>query len=333
MSHASRPPAPPPAPPQEADPGTDEAAPRLIEISLPVEGELVEPVWELFERHGGGAVLETRIRGPREGEPSAPPKTWVKTYLPADDLEARARIEVGLWHLGQILPLPEAELRLLADANWAEAWKAHYEPQRIGPFLVLPSWHDEEAVEGSGEEASPEDAGIPIRLDPGMAFGTGQHPSTRLCLELLGELLRPGQHVLDVGTGSGILAIGAARLGAASVTAVDIDPRAARTAAENARVNGVEILAAAGSLEPTPPERPFDLVLANILAPTIRALAPALAAHTRPGGRLVASGVLEEQAADVARALQAEGFAAPALHRDGDWVALVAARGEAPASG
>lgn len=294
----------------------DESGSRLLEISLPVEGELVEPLWELFEQHGGGAVMETRVQGPREGEPSAKPRTWLKTYIPADDLEARTRIEVGLWHLGQILPLPEAEIRPLAEANWAEAWKAHYTPQRIGRFLVLPSWE---------EEKSDPDA-IVIRLDPGMAFGTGQHPTTRLCLEALGDRMEAGDRVLDVGTGSGILAIGAALLGAGHVRGVDIDPRAAETAAANAEENGVEIEAVAGSLPPTTREAPYDLVLANILAPTIRVLASALAAQTRPGGTLIASGILEDQADEVSSSLETAGFGPSELRRDGDWTALITVR-------
>lgn len=298
-----------------ADSETDGA---LIEISLPIAGELVEPVWELFERHGGGAVLETRMRGPTDGHAGVP-ETWLRTYLPAHDVEARLRIELGLWHLGQIMALPEATIRPLAEANWAEAWKAHYTPQRVGPFLVTPTWLEPEA----GDHA------VVLLLDPGMAFGTGQHPTTRLCLAALEGRVDATTRVLDVGTGSGILAIGAALLGAPAPTALDIDPKAVETAVANAGVNGVAIVGHAGTL----PEllaydagEPFDLVLANLLAGIVTGLAGDLAAATAPGGTLIASGILDEQAEGVSTALALAGFAPPEMLVDGDWVALIAVR-------
>jgi ribosomal protein L11 methyltransferase len=296
-----------------------------VEISLPVDGELAEAVCELFERYGGGAVVELRVRAaPEDGHDLAVPETRVRTYLPADDVEARARLEVGLWHLGQIHPLPEAEVRRLTEANWAEAWKAHYTPQHIGDhFLVVPSWLADEAA------AAPED--VVLYLDPGTAFGTGLHPTTRLCLAALEELVRPGDAVLDLGTGSGILAIGAARLGAARVVAVDLDPKAAAVAADNAERNGVAIETRAGELADTPPGR-FDVVVANILAGPIVALAPALVERLRrPGGRLVVSGILAEQAGDVAAALAAAGAEGLETRHSGDWVAIVAGPAEGAA--
>jgi ribosomal protein L11 methyltransferase len=250
----------------------------------------------------------------------------VRTYLPADDVEARVKLEVGLWHLGQIHPLPEAEVRRLSEANWAEAWKAHYTPQRIGKrFLVVPSWLADEAAAG------PED--VVLYLDPGTAFGTGLHPTTRLCLAALEELVRPGDEVLDLGTGSGILAIGAGRLGAGRVVAVDLDPKAAAVAADNAERNGVAIETLAGELADTPPGR-FDLVVANILAGPIVTLAPALVERLRrPGGRLVVSGILAEQADDVAAALAAAGAEELETRHSGDWVAIVAGPAEDGAAG
>lgn len=327
----------------------------LIEIAVPVGGELVEPVFELFERHGGGAVIETVVRGAESGYDHPRPQTWVRTYLPAGDAEARLRVEVGLWHLGQIYPLPEAIVRELAEANWAEAWKAHYTPQPVGPFLVVPSWIDDAAALASPSAAGGPSSPLIIRLDPGMAFGTGQHPTTRLCLLALARHVRPGDRVLDVGIGSGILAIGAGLVGAGQLVGVDIDPRAAATAAANAAANGVAVDARAGSLDalgarggssarhgasggaessagavPSPDDAaalaPFDIVVGNLLAPTVIALADGLAAWTRPGGLLIASGVLAEQADDVGAALVAAGFDPPAVEVDGDWVALVCAR-------
>jgi len=298
--------------------GEEQPSGALIEISLPIAGELVEPVWELFERHGGGAVLETRVRGPLDGHAGAP-ETWLRTYLPVGDAEARLRIELGLWHLGQIMALPEATIRTLAEANWAEAWKAHYVAQRVGPFLVTPTWLE-----------PPQDEGLVVlRLDPGMAFGTGQHPTTRLCLAALEGRAGPATRVLDVGTGSGILAIGAALLGAQRPVALDIDPRAVETALANAAVSGVAIDGRATTLPELLAEGscgPFDLVLANLLAGIVTGLADDLANATRPGGTLIASGILDEQAAAVAEALTAAGFAQPEVRIEGDWVALIAMR-------
>jgi ribosomal protein L11 methyltransferase len=307
----------------------------LIEISVPATDELVEPLFELFSRHGAGAAIETRLRDATSGAPDAP-ETWVRTWVAADDADARSAIETGLWHLGRILPIPEATTRELAEANWAEAWKEHWTAQPVGSFLVAPTWLDVPEAEGASLDAAVStaettpDAPSPrhvLRLDPGTAFGTGQHPTTRLCLIAVEEALaaQPGARVLDVGTGSGILAIGAGLLGARELVGVDIDPRAAVTAAENAAANGVQLDARPGSIEAIQ-DPPFDLVVANILAHVIRELAPGLAALTRPGGRLIASGILDEQAQETAAALQAAGFGKPELRQDGDWVALIAER-------
>ncbi len=287
----------------------------LIEISVPAEGELVEPLYELFVRHGAGAAIETRLRDDVSGAPDAP-ETWVRTWIAADDADARTAIETGLWHLGRILPLPEATVRELAEANWAEAWKAHWTAQPVGPFLITPTWLDPESTDPDR---------LPLRLDPGTAFGTGQHPTTRLCLEAVAEAVAeaPNARVLDVGTGSGILAIGARLLGAREVLGVDIDPRAAETAAANAAANGVPFPTRAGSLDVVETEPPFDIVLANLLAPIVIELAPGMAARTRTGGLLIASGVLDTQVDEVTAALRTAGFGEAEVRSDGDWVAIL----------
>ncbi len=359
----------------------------LVEISVAVDGEAAEAICELFERHGGGAVVELRVAagaGDDAGDRPASPvagedaagasdtldtsgdrgiagvtETWVRTYLPVDDVEARRQVEVGLWYLGRIYPVPEPLVRELAEANWAEAWKAHFAPLTIGRRCwVVPAWIDPAALDLPAEAAV-------IRLDPGMAFGTGLHPTTQLCLEALEGAVRPGAAVLDVGTGSGILAIGAARLGARRVVGVDIDPKAVEIAAENAALNDVVVDLRAGSIEtveadadviaavepgtrstqaiepatsgPTAPgpgvdDPPrsrlpgFDVVVANILAATIIELAGSLAARVRPGGVLIASGILAEQAEAVGAALAAAGLDLAHTAAQGDWVALTARR-------
>jgi len=362
----------------------------MLEVSVEVDGEAAEAVCELFERYGGGAVVEVQVRDTASGRSLPERRHRVLTYLPVDDVEARFKVEVGLWHLSLLHPIPEASIRSLAEANWAEAWKAHYRPLRIpatlglsgpdgdgaaagattaagadpdvagvdsGPdpaaegriaarpaavvgFVILPSWLSPESMEpppGADE--------VLIRLDPGMAFGTGLHPSTQLCLAALARRLRPGDDVLDLGTGSGILAIGARLLGAGRVLGVDIDPKAVEVAGANAAMNGCRLELLSGELAPEGLKPiapgglraaagadaatiggPFRLLLANILAPTLIVLAPTLEAHLAPEGLMVLSGILAEQAADVTAAYERQGLRLLEEAQEGDWVALTLGR-------
>jgi ribosomal protein L11 methyltransferase len=203
--------------------------------------------------------------------------------------------------------------RPLREEDWATAWKAFYKPFRVGRRLVVrPSWEP--------YAAAPDDC--VLELDPGMAFGTGEHPTTRLCLEALEERVRPGDRVLDWGTGSGILAIAAVKLGATWVDARDHDPVAVAAARENARRNEVadRVLVERGDL---PGAAPYDGVVANILAGPILAAAPRLRRLTRPGGWLIASGLTDARVAAVARALQDAGFSPPLTRAAGEWRALI----------
>ncbi len=310
-----------------------------LEISIEADGEAAEAVAGLFGRIGrGGAVIEQPVDCFEQELAALPPPDTVivKTYLPLDDTadELRRRLEEGLWHLGQIYPLPEPVIRPLQEEDWAEAWKRQYHVQRIGQHTVLvPAW----------EEYTPLPGEVTIRLEPGMAFGTGLHPTTRLCLQALETCLAPGNTVLDVGTGSGVLAIAAAKQGARAVLALDADPVAVAVAGENVARNGVEkiVTVQQGSLpggEDVPvhfvTEQPlrllesgrFDLVLVNILAPVIVSMAPALAARLAPGGWIIAAGLIENQEADVAQALQAQGLRLSGRAQEKDWVLLVARR-------
>jgi ribosomal protein L11 methyltransferase len=251
---------------------------NLVEISVSgLDDEAVQAVTHLFDRWGrGGAVVEQTV-----GDAAGP---LVKTYLLAEDDEALRQVEIGLALLRQARGLPEPRVVFLAETDWAEAWKAGYGVLRIGRRLVVrPTWRDDYAPR-------PDD--LLIELDPGMAFGSGLHPTTRLCLEVLEDALRPGQVVLDVGTGSGILSIAAARLGAARVVALDTDPLAVQIARENVALNRVEdvVQVEVGTVQISNLQSPIsDLVVANILAETIIELAPALAAHLLPESRAPAS--------------------------------------------
>jgi ribosomal protein L11 methyltransferase len=209
----------------------------------------------------------------------------------------------------------ELTIRFVEEEDWAEAWKAFYRPLRIGRTLVIkPSWETFMAADGDRV----------IELDPGMAFGTGAHPTTQLCLALLEERVSPGDRVLDLGCGSGILALAAARLGARDVLALDVDPVAVAAARENARANGLSDLVrvAEGSVE-TAGGAPCDLVVANILADVIIDLARDLSRLVRNDGLLIASGIIADRAADVIASLVALGFRVEEERAQGDWRALV----------
>ena len=283
-----------------------------LEASVQADGEAAEAVSEVFNRYYG-AVLSTDF----DDELSDTPVVTVKTYLPLDEegLRTRQRIEEALWHLSQIYPLPAPEFRELAEEDWANAWKKHYHVVRIGQRIVIkPPWQE--------HKRQPDE--VVIELDPGMAFGTGLHPTTRMCLQAVEEHLKPGDRVLDLGTGSGILAIAAAKLGAGSVLALDNDPLAVRTALANAKSNEVQnvVTAELGSLDKAAGE--FDLVLVNILARVIIELADqGLVDRVRPTGLIILAGIVVEQEAEVMAALREHGMEVVERRQEKDWVALV----------
>jgi ribosomal protein L11 methyltransferase len=312
-----------------------------LEFSVTTDGEAAEAVVELFNRYGRGqAVVETPVDCFEYElfQASAPVTVVVKTYLPLDGAaaEAQRRLEEGLWHLKQIYPIPDLVVRQMAEEDWSQAWKQQYHLLRVGRrTVIVPAWEAYES--GSSDE-------VVIRLEPGMAFGTGLHPTTRLCLEALETQLAPGCRVLDVGTGSGVLAIAAAKLGAGAVLALDADPVAVTVAQENVQMNGVasQVTVQHGSLPggDTVPTHftansrldllesgRFDLVLINILAPVIVGMAPALEARMQPEGRLVVAGLIDSQEADVVEALQAQRLLVVRRTQEVDWICLIAERG------
>lgn len=298
-----------------------------IEVTLRVDGEAAEAVVDLLQRYGHQGVSveqEGIMPGLWEDHQIEPPKMLaVRAYFAADERaeDTKARLESALGHMSLMYPMPTPEYKSVADEDWAEAWKAHYHPIRIGQrLLIRPRWIE--------MELKPDD--VEIALDPGMAFGTGTHPSTQLCLEAIESLTQPGVNVLDMGTGSGILAIAAVKLGAAHVLAIDIDPVAVKVAEENATENGVaeKITAQTGSLESViGSARRFDLVVVNIISRVIIHMCENHLGETvRPGGKAIFSGVIDEQADEVEAALRKTGLEPYARRQQGDWVVIEARR-------
>lgn len=291
-----------------------------LEITVEANDETVEAISAVFDRYAGdgrgtsGAVVELSGYDSR-GERSAP-RVTVRTYVrnDADAAGVVRDVEQALHELRDVIDCPRPEVRTVDEADWANAWKQHYTPQRIGQhLLIVPGWLAADARAGD----------VVIRLDPGMAFGTGTHPTTRLSLVCLEQRLQPGQRVLDVGTGSGILAIAAVKLGAQSVVATDIDPVALTVAAANFVANGV-----GGSItlltEPLPATGQFDLIVANILAEAhLALLADGLVDRLAPGGCLILGGIIDTAAATVAAALAHHGLRPSERLVEGDWVELV----------
>jgi ribosomal protein L11 methyltransferase len=290
---------------------------KWIELSIQTDAEGAEAAaaW-LNEYVSGGAVIEQTIT-PEAGETLDPARTFtVRAFFSADAAEPLARAQQGLWHLAQLRSMSDPQTRELAEEDWAEAWKKFYTILHLGRHLVIkPSWL----------EYTPSPGDIVVELDPGMAFGTGLHPTTRLCLAALEERMPPGARVLDLGTGSGILSIAAARLGAREITALDTDPLAVSTATRNIAIAHVDHLVQVhrGSVELAHDGSPFDLVCINILAEIIANMAPSLAPLTRSGGLVIASGILDYKAGDVADAFRAVGIQVIEKKQEEDWVALV----------
>lgn len=295
-----------------------------LELAVTCDAEAVESVAELFASHGfnQGVAIEEPFTQDPDGDnfavdPARP--VTVRTFLNRQDAEPVVLDEIrrGLWHLSQIRPLGELHVTERAEEDWANAWKAHYSVHRVGRRVsVKAPWH--EVVPAPGD--------VVIELDPGMAFGTGLHPSTQLCTIALEDELTSGDRVLDVGIGSGVLAVAAAVLGASAVDGVDIEPVAVRSARDNAARNGVAeiIRVEEGSVGPGQPfQDQYDLVVANIIARILTELAAPLAQAVRPGGALILGGIIDVKEQGVVDAFLAEGLDLVRREEREDWVALV----------
>ena len=297
-----------------------------LELSVRTPPEFVEPLSQIFYRYGHGGVAVAMEGGfnPDEGEvPSGDEWAVVSTYLPINEStnDRRNRIDIGVRLVAHVSDISELRERVVAEEDWQSAWKEHFYVLPVSRRITIcPTWR----------QHTPKRGEVVVMLDPGMAFGTGHHPTTRMCLRKLDELIRPGMDMLDVGCGSGVLSIAAAQLGARHVFGIEIDSVAVNVAKQNVRDNGVEhtVRVAQGSL-PHPDARAasYDIAVANISAKVVSEIAGDMVKAVRDGGKLIASGILLDNRDAAAQALTDAGAALEESIVDGDWVALVAAVG------
>ncbi|MHB9130307.1 MAG: 50S ribosomal protein L11 methyltransferase [Armatimonadota bacterium] len=278
-------------------------------VEFPVDESVSEAAAEVLKAAGADGVSEEWRQG----------RTYVRGFWKdIIEQEAAAATERALKHLieaGLLTGPPMVTVTTMEDQDWLEGWKQFFSPLEISPRLaVVPSW----------ETYTPKPGQAVVTLDPGMAFGTGTHGTTFACLQALSEYLQPGMEVCDVGTGSGILSIAAAKLGAGRILATDNDDLAIRVAYENAKVNEVakriefRVASLLDGVDDT-----FDLVIANILAPVILLLIPELPRVLRSQGLFISSGYITTQEAEISAALEAAGHTVLARYQREEWVTLV----------
>lgn len=309
------------------DAGTNQPERQWYELAVDVDSEAVEPVTELFARYGfneGVAIDEPYVQdGDGDNlEVDLTAQFTVRTYIADTDFTPKLAEEIqqALWHYGMLRSVSTLRVSTLKEEDWANAWKEHFQVHRIGDKVVIrPPWLEYEPV---GDQ-------VVVELDPGMAFGTGLHPSTKMSVLGVEQVIHGGERVFDVGTGSGILAISALKLGAVHADCVDVETVAVRATRENAERNHVSDqvrveLGSAGAGEPIQGE--YDVVLANIIARILIDLSQALVASTKPGGHLVLAGIIESREADVIAAFADRGATVITRRQIDDWVSLVLQR-------
>ncbi len=293
-----------------------------IEIVLPTE--LSDAVSNFLMESGAQGVSQEQAEHQGGGFAEDASRETLKAYLPGDvRVESRlASLQDYLDDLGRLFPdLPRAAWRTdwIADADWGEAWKKYFKPLRVTKNIIIkPTW----------ERYGPGGHDIVIEIDPGMAFGTGQHPSTRMCLQAMEDLILQdraarSRRVLDVGTGTGILGIAAAKLGAGNVTCVDIDKQAVAIAGENIRMNGVEERVTVLYRDVATIHETFDLIVANLTAKMLVKLRPQLISLLSRGGYLVMSGIIEQNREDMEHNFFAEPFAVHRTITEKEWLCYV----------
>lgn len=272
--------------------------------------EFVEPVSYLFGRYGNGLSIEKVGNG----------EQLLRTYLTSTATQKRARIEVGVKLIGSLRPIVGLCVREVEEKDWQESWKDQFTLLRVGRNLVIkPPWIPYEA----------EDSEVVLEIDPGLAFGTGHHPTTQMALEEIERLSPVGMRVLDVGTGSGVLSIAAIRLGAGQVTALDVDSTAVKMARRAMRANRVtdRVSLGRGSLPHSlAPVGSFDIALANISAKVVGKLAPEIHRCLDDGGTMVSGGFLDRQESEVVERLLEVGFRVRERYTMEDWVTLEAVK-------
>ncbi|HEX5368544.1 MAG TPA: 50S ribosomal protein L11 methyltransferase [Dehalococcoidia bacterium] len=307
------------------------------ELSLRVAPEACEATADLLqELTGNGVTIEPPIEalGPDEGyvlDEVAPMRLLAYVYGPVSgSRRATIRRQIVAAGLGEAIA-GRLGWQMIREEDWAEAWKEHYDIERVGRLVVRPAWREYTAAPGE----------IVVSLDPGMAFGTGQHPTTRMCMAALQEEghQAPGNsqrgsrkeqggpgRVLDLGSGSGILAIAAIAMGAEWVLAIDTEEQAVEASISNAALNGMQdrITVRGGSIEAVAGDGPFDCILANINAAAVSSLAQAMADEMKPGAWLSAGGVIAEKEAGARAAIEAAGLGIERVMQDGDWRTFVA---------
>jgi ribosomal protein L11 methyltransferase len=304
--------------------GSNKSDMKWLELSLRAPAEYVEPLSVIFQQHGYGGVAVELVGGynPDEDETEADDSTAIlRSYLPIDRTTAsrKEHIRVAVELISRLCSLSPLEERVLEEGEWMESWKSHFSVLHMGRIVICPSWMEYTAKPGE----------VVIGMDPGMAFGTGHHPTTRMCLMELEKLVTPGMKVMDVGTGSGILTVAAAKLGAGHVLALDIDPLAIEAARANVRANGlqrvVKVQRHALSLEDGS-RGEFDLVVANLYTKVILSIAPTLMAQLVPQGNIIVSGIMADRATEVEKHLEAAGCTLLRMTSEGDWAVLVGSK-------
>ncbi|MQF65092.1 50S ribosomal protein L11 methyltransferase [SAR202 cluster bacterium AC-409-J13_OGT_754m] len=277
-----------------------------IELSLVVPSEIVEPISYLFGKYANGLSIE-RVDSQ---------KFKMSTYLNSKDTQNRAQIEVGVKLIAIVKSIGRLEIRELKDVDWQDEWKKHITLLKVGKGLVIkPPWINYDVLEGD----------ILVEIDPGLAFGTGHHPTTMMCLERLEEMIFNGMSVLDLGVGSGILTVASAKLGASTILSIDTDPIAIRVARETIRINNVTNKVTLSKRDINNQkllDSTFDLAVVNISAATIQSCSKSLFNCLKNGGKLVTAGFLDEQEGEVKDSLVKVGFLVENRHTIEDWVSL-----------
>ncbi len=292
---------------------------KWAQVTLTISQEASEAVANrLFDLNALGVEI-------RDAHPPTSSSVTLVTYFPMDDLvgDRLQKVQQFLDQLsewGILAGHPSVSLKAIQEADWAEEWRSSFSPQKIGDCIVVaPTWI----------EIVPKPSEVLIRLDPGMAFGTGQHPTTRLSILLLGKTIKGNEILADIGTGSGILSIAAAKLGASSIDAVDLDETALPVASNNFRLNDVESviqLQAGNGLDVCSGQ--YDVIIANILTKVLLPMIPKFSRFLNARGVVILSGIMKQEAAQVVNALKLHQLSPIDIEQDEEWVAISAKLGD-----